>query len=415
MKKRSHVFILGRIGSLLDAETGKIVERGVELVDVIAQARAGGDAEEIEVHINTLGGQVTVSEDIYNYLLSLKATKRIITSAYPDKSKGNRGIIASAGVKIFLAGDERKLRKSADDLFIHYPRMNPGVSDSDRLAAAAEATAKVENKMIADYATLTGNTAEALSPLMKKETALTGTEALALGFATELVDDEVSIEAILNLNKSQMNFKEQITALFDSLKALITAEGGAAPIQYTLASGKVLVTDATDQAKLVGSSATIDGAAAPDGEHPDKDGNTIVVKDGKVAEFKAKAAAAAPPPPPPAPPAATVADLSARIVTMEENQKLMLDLLTKMTTAMKDNKPKVEIPADQIEKLKTEIRAEIKSGHRIPEVGKDQIEALANAWDASMKDNTNAKIKKEDNSKWIQMYYAKYKKYPANP
>lgn len=408
MKKIGHIFIVGRIGNQVD-ENGNITERGMTLIDVIVAARSHTDAEELHVQIHTPGGNVDVSDDIFNYLVSLKSTKKIITSAYPDP-KTKRGLIASAGVKIFLAGDERRLRKSADDLFVHYPRMNPGVSDAARLAAAAEATSKVEQRLINDYASLTGNTAEALSPLMRKETALSGEEALQLGFATSLVDDVQSVEAILNLNKTNpMTFKEQVLGIVADLKKLVVAEGG--PVEYKLASGKVLVTDATDATKVVGASATIDGQPAPDGEHVDSDGNTIVVAAGKVTELKPKAAddpaAAAPP---------VNATIEARMKTLEDNQSAIMEALKAIQQATVTALKPVEgaITKKDLTDFQTSIRSEIKTGHRIPEMKTDDIVALSKAWDESMQNNTNGKIKREDRAKWEQMYFARYKKAPSH-
>lgn len=142
-----------------------------------------GDVTEIDVHINSDGGEVAAATAIYNQLRAHKAT----VTTYVD------GIAASAASLIFMAGDNRIMRP-ASILMIH----NPGIlasGTSDKLRAAADYLDKLKEAVLTAYNRATISESE-ISKLMDNETWMTANEALEKGFATKIdtFGDEIELE-----------------------------------------------------------------------------------------------------------------------------------------------------------------------------------------------------------------------------
>lgn len=142
-----------------------------------------GDVTEIDVHINSDGGEVAAATAIYNQLRAHKAK----VTTYVD------GIAASAASLIFMAGDNRIMRP-ASILMIH----NPGIlasGTSEKLRAAADYLDKLKEAVLTAYNRATISERE-ISELMDKETWMTANDALEKGFATQIdtFGDEVELE-----------------------------------------------------------------------------------------------------------------------------------------------------------------------------------------------------------------------------
>jgi ATP-dependent protease ClpP protease subunit len=265
------IFIVGQIGSGQN-ESGQFV-RGVELVDVIAQFRAiPENQKEITLVIDSPGGYVDTGDAIYNYLESKKAEGYTITCI-------QRGTVGSIATKIFLAGNNRVVN-SAEQFFIHNPLVQNVTGDANVMQAVANQLQISKEKLLAFYAEKTGNNKEALEPLMDAETSLTADQAVALGFATEVITTEKEFATI---NTHLMDFKKEIQALKDLAKVF---RQKAEAMQVQLAGGQMISVESAD--------GNLQGAAtnAPDGEHALADGRTIVVAGGKITEVKDAAPAA---------------------------------------------------------------------------------------------------------------------------
>src|SRR5690554_1118295 len=104
------IYINGLIGS--DER-----EKGVELVDVIAQVRKQPNASSFNVYINSEGGSLNIGFDIYNYLKSL---------GLPITTIGT-GMVASIATVIFMAGQKRVVTPGTR-FMIHFPM--GGVKDA---------------------------------------------------------------------------------------------------------------------------------------------------------------------------------------------------------------------------------------------------------------------------------------------
>ena len=132
----------------------------------------------INVHINSVGGDFYAGLSIYN---RLKALPGNITTI-------NDGLAASAASIIFQAGNTRKMN-AGSNLMIH------GVSallfdyyNTEQLKAIIKQFTAHNNAAIGVYAERSGKTKEECKNLMSGETWLTGQEAVDAGLADEVID-----------------------------------------------------------------------------------------------------------------------------------------------------------------------------------------------------------------------------------
>ena len=138
------------------------------LVDEIKQL----DADEIHLHIDSLGGSVPEGWGMYHALLEHPA--KITT--YAD------GFVASAALYPFLAGDER-IANSVSAFYLHEASTYAG-GYADDLRKAADQVEFLTDVGINAFVDRTGQTKDAIAQLMKDETWLTAEKAMELGIAT---------------------------------------------------------------------------------------------------------------------------------------------------------------------------------------------------------------------------------------
>ncbi|TSE05252.1 Clp protease ClpP [Aquimarina algiphila] len=262
------IYIVGDIGNL----DGK----GITLESVIAQVNANKDAPEYLVKIKSLGGSVEVGFDIHNYLKSLD--KPVTTLAI--------GEVASIASVIFMAGTKRIMLPNSH-LLIHNPWLQPqGGYEADHLITLGNDLKKTESELVDFYAKQTGNTKEAISPLMRDETTIDPKRAKELGFATEVLEVKAEPFAYLTHNKKQkMNTKKKksfISQFMDALKdeevlnlVIKTADGSDLDFPE-LEDGDTI---------MLGAKATIDGEDAQ-GEYLMATGQTFVFESGELTEIK---------------------------------------------------------------------------------------------------------------------------------
>ncbi|WP_249168958.1 MULTISPECIES: head maturation protease, ClpP-related [unclassified Fusobacterium] len=145
-----------------------------------------GDVEEINLHINSPGGNAFAAVAIANTLKSHKAN----VTAYID------GLAASAATIITSACDNVKMPKNA--LFmIHNPWIFAAGSSQD-LQKAADMLDKVKECIVATYTKKTGKTKDELSQLMDEETWMTAVEAKNNGFVDEILESDEDIKNVSN-------------------------------------------------------------------------------------------------------------------------------------------------------------------------------------------------------------------------
>lgn len=257
------IFIIGDIGEQ------------VKLVDVVTQVRKQPLAVGYNVHINSVGGYVDTGFQIHDYLKSLEKPVHTI----------GEGMVASIATVIHAAGDKRTITPNTEYM-IHLPMGGIENGTADEIDKYGEQVKSVENKILKFYTDMTGNTKEAILPLLQEETWLDEDQLLSLGFITER-SQRIAAKAILNTNSKKMDAKEEkedgaiMKAIAKLLKGVVKSEVTAQKVVFT-AEQKELIFDALEETSEVsiGDMATIDGQPA-EGE--------IVLSDGKILIFSAGA------------------------------------------------------------------------------------------------------------------------------
>ena len=136
------------------------------------------DKKVINIKINSLGGDVYTAIAIHNALKALPGQKNVIVE----------GIAASAASVIAMAGDTVKMY-AGSIMMIHgvmvfiYDYMQIG--DLKKVIRGMDAS---ERAISAIYANKTGTDATIIRGMMEKETWMTGEEAVAKGFANEVLE-----------------------------------------------------------------------------------------------------------------------------------------------------------------------------------------------------------------------------------
>lgn len=197
--KNSKIFLYGTVGSYY----------GVSL-DSIQEALNNVEGNEIEIHINSYGGDLFEGIAIKN-LLKQRDEKIII---YID------GIAASAASIIAMSGDEIIIPADAQ-LMIHNPWTFAG-GNAKELHKIADDLIKMQTSLEESYLKRFVGSREELKTLLDEETYLTAEESIAFGLADrmdEKINEDTSKEPIsakaklLNmLNSKKTDIKKEIAA-----------------------------------------------------------------------------------------------------------------------------------------------------------------------------------------------------------
>lgn len=144
-----------------------------------------GDVENIDVYINSGGGDVFAGYAIYNMLMRHKAKKTV----YID------GLAASIASLIAMAGDE--IIMPANSMMMIHNAWSVVMGNANDLREMAEQLDKVDGLLADTYVKRTGLDVDEIKEMMANETWLTGAEAYEKGFATQL-EDNAQIAASLD-------------------------------------------------------------------------------------------------------------------------------------------------------------------------------------------------------------------------
>lgn len=131
-----------------------------------------GDVDEIEVHINSYGGEVAEGLAIYNALRGHTARVKTVCD----------GLACSIASVIFMAGDERVMRK-ASLLMIHNAWAYGEGNAAELRKQADDLDAITEASKVA-YLSRISIDADELTALMDAETWIAPERAVEMGFAT---------------------------------------------------------------------------------------------------------------------------------------------------------------------------------------------------------------------------------------
>jgi ATP-dependent Clp protease, protease subunit len=177
---------------------------GVQAKDFVT-ALGKVQSKELNVEINSPGGDVFAALAMFN---ALKASGKTINVMV-------MGVAASAASLIAMAGDKIVMPKNTF-MMIHNP-WSFAQGNADELRDTAATLDKIGSSLKAVYAARTGMDEKELDALLATDTWLTADEALASGFATEVVD---SVTANAKFDMARAELPAAVAALF---KAAATA------------------------------------------------------------------------------------------------------------------------------------------------------------------------------------------------
>lgn len=171
-------------------------EGDTSAVNLSKQLEEMGDVNEIDVYINSYGGEVSEGLAIYNALRRHKAKVRTVCD----------GFACSIASVIFMAGDERVMNEAS--LLMIHNAWTWAEGNADELRKQADDLDVISQASVEAYKSHSTLTEKQIKKLMDNETWILPEKALEYGFAT-------SIEKTENAALAQNSFK----SLFQILKA----------------------------------------------------------------------------------------------------------------------------------------------------------------------------------------------------
>lgn len=153
---------------------------GVSAASLSAQLAALQGVSQINVYINSYGGDVSEGVAIYNALKRHSA--KVVTCC--------DGMACSIASVIFMAGDER-IMCNPSFLMIH-DAWTYAAGNADDFRKAADDLDVITTASISAYMAHCKISEQELREKMKAETWLTHTQALEMGFATGIMDAEIA-------------------------------------------------------------------------------------------------------------------------------------------------------------------------------------------------------------------------------
>jgi ATP-dependent Clp protease protease subunit len=172
------------------------LDTDVSAANLSKQLEALGDVEQIDVYINSYGGEVAEGLAIYNELRRHKAK----VTTYCD------GFACSIASVIFMAGDERIMNESS--LLMIHNAWTMAVGNSAELRKQADDLEKITQASVEAYKAHSSLSEKEIKKLMDNESWILPEEALSYGFAT-------TIDKTENEKASQSAWLQ----LFDIIKA----------------------------------------------------------------------------------------------------------------------------------------------------------------------------------------------------
>lgn len=190
-----------------DITSFPLMESDVSARNLSAQLAELKDVSNINVYINSYGGEVAEGLAIYN---ALKRHPAQVTT-YCD------GFACSIASVIFMAGDERVMGNPSR-LMIHDAWTSVFGANADELRRQADALENITNASVKAYMAHINISEEELRAKMKAETWLSEEEALQLGFATRIDDAEESNKPVQSAKKRVFEMLFQAIAPMSALE-----------------------------------------------------------------------------------------------------------------------------------------------------------------------------------------------------
>lgn len=174
------------------------------------------DVDNINVHINSYGGEVAEALAIYNVLKRHSAT----VTTYVD------GFACSAATIVFMAGDKRVMSEVGN--FLVHPAWSFVSGNAEDLRKEADNLDVITEQSVTAYMEHVTKSREELLDLMKDERFLAPQEVLDWGFATEIEnagDEEEMIAASVRDKVHKMlvdqNDLDDLMSMIDELKTAV--------------------------------------------------------------------------------------------------------------------------------------------------------------------------------------------------
>lgn len=236
---------------------------------------------QIDIELHSCGGDCTEGYAIYDALRT--SGKEISVNVV--------GRAASMATVILLAApSERRRAFEHAEFLIHEPYI-PSLTGNVGLERLEEIKGMLETereKMIAVYEERTGIKRDVLEAQMKNGGWFNADKAIELGFVSSIVPAISATAEPVVINNSNMEAKEEVKVGKGLLDRLLAKCGYAkiedvpeiVAMELTTSDGEKLSIEREDGSPAVGDK------ASPDGSHVMPDGETIVVKDGKITEIK---------------------------------------------------------------------------------------------------------------------------------
>lgn len=179
-EKAADIYIFGNITSWAWEELGEMSSYGL-----VKQLKEIPEDAAITVHINSNGGEVKEGLGIYNALKG-----RNVTTVC-------EGFAASAASVVFCAGKTR-IMQPASLLFIHQALMAT-IGNADELEKDAQDLRKITEAIVNSYKEAGVSLSDdEIMDLLRAETWIAPDEALDMGFATQISDEEPEEGAYTN-------------------------------------------------------------------------------------------------------------------------------------------------------------------------------------------------------------------------
>ena len=146
--------------------------------DFKAELDALGDVAQLDIYINSGGGDVFAGESIYNMLARHKAHKTVHID----------GLAASIASIIAMVGDEIVMPENAM-LMIHEAWTVAG-GNKRELRNMADTLERIDASLCGIYVARTGKESEEIANMMEAETWMTAKDAVDLGFADKILENK---------------------------------------------------------------------------------------------------------------------------------------------------------------------------------------------------------------------------------
>lgn len=280
--------IINIYGEVISWQDSSVADYGAVNLRMVNEAiQNAKDADELEVHIHSIGGDVNEGFAIYDALTN--SGKKVTTIV-----DGNCFSIATV---IFMAGSTRQMSKNAQ-FMIHNP-WGGAFGDAEEIQKYADQVKDAENRILDFYVAKTGGDKETIKSMMDAETYLTSDQALELKFATAIIEPvSARIRAHFKQNNTQMStLLEEVKSGFASIQNLLKDKLGIKAEGTEVQASTVKTQDGEElEVEMAGEKVAVGDTVKKGGEDFTgtatlEDGTVITCDAGKVTEVTAPSAA----------------------------------------------------------------------------------------------------------------------------